>query len=84
MATIRRSMIVSILFAVFGGPGIVLVYLPLWITRFRIPAGEPWWQMALAAALAIAGIVPLLESVGRFIFAGRGTLMPTCRPSTWW
>jgi protein-S-isoprenylcysteine O-methyltransferase Ste14 len=77
MATIRRSVIVSILFAVFGGPGFVLVYLPFWITRFRIPAGEPWWQMALAAALGIAGIAPLMESVGRFIFAGRGTLMPT-------
>jgi protein-S-isoprenylcysteine O-methyltransferase Ste14 len=77
MASFRRSVIVSILFAVFGGPGIVLVYLPFWITRFRIPAGEPLWQLALAAALVLTGIVPLMESVGRFVVVGRGTLMPT-------
>jgi len=33
MATIRRSVVVSVLFTLFGGPGIVLVYFPLWITR---------------------------------------------------
>jgi protein-S-isoprenylcysteine O-methyltransferase Ste14 len=77
MASFRRSVIVSILFVGFGGPGIVLVYLPLWITRFRIPAGEPWWQMLLAAALIAIGIAPLAESARRFVVVGRGTLLPT-------
>lgn len=77
MASLRRSVVVSILFTVFGGPGIVLVYLPLWITRFRVPAGEPWWQMAIAGALIAAGLVPGFESVRRFVSVGRGTLMPT-------
>jgi len=77
MAALRRSVIVSILFAVFGGPAIVLVYLPLWITRFRIPAGEPWWQIAFAAALIAAGVAPGFESARRFVVVGRGTLMPT-------
>jgi protein-S-isoprenylcysteine O-methyltransferase Ste14 len=77
MASLRRSIIVSILFAVFGGPGLTLVYLPFWITRFRIPAGEPWWKMGVAAALVLAGIAPLIESIRRFIYVGRGTLMPT-------
>jgi protein-S-isoprenylcysteine O-methyltransferase Ste14 len=77
MATLRRSMVVSILFIVFGGPGIALIYLPLWITRFRIPAGEPLWQILLAAALMIAGLTPALESACRFIYMGRGTLLPT-------
>lgn len=76
MATIRRSVIVSILFAVFGGPGFVLIYVPYWITRFRIPAGEAWWQMLAAGVLIAAGILPLSESARRFIFVGRGTLMP--------
>jgi protein-S-isoprenylcysteine O-methyltransferase Ste14 len=80
MATLRRSIIVSILFIVFGGPGIALVYLPLWITRFRIPAGEPLWQMLIAAALIVAGLTPALESVRRFIYVGRGTLMPVVPP----
>ena len=77
MASLRRNIAVSILFTVFGGPGIVLVYLPFWITRFRIPAGEPWWQMALAGVLIAAGVAPGFESVRRFIYVGRGTLMPT-------
>ena len=77
MASSRRNVIVSILFTIFGGPGMVLVYLPLWITRFRVPAGEPWWQIALAGLLIAAGLTPLLESILRFIYAGRGTLMPT-------
>ncbi len=77
MASLRRNIVVSILFTIFGGPGIVLVYLPLWITRFRVPAGEPWWQIVLAGVLITAGLTPLLESILRFIYAGRGTLMPT-------
>jgi len=69
--------IVSILFTVFGGPGIVLVYLPFWLTRFRVPAGETWWQIAIAGVLIAAGVTPLIESARRFIYAGRGTLVPT-------
>lgn len=76
MATLRRSVIVSILFTVFGGPGFVVVYIPFAITRFRIPAGEPLWQILIAAVLILAGLTPLLDSTRRFIFAGRGTLMP--------
>jgi protein-S-isoprenylcysteine O-methyltransferase Ste14 len=77
MASSRRNIVVSILFTIFGGPGIVLVYLPLWITRFRVPADEPWWQIVLAGVLITAGLTPMLESILRFIYAGRGTLMPT-------
>jgi protein-S-isoprenylcysteine O-methyltransferase Ste14 len=77
MATVRRSVIVSILFTVFGGPGLVLVYLPFAITRFRIPGGEPLWQMLIAGALILVGLIPLFDSIRRFIYAGRGTLMPT-------
>jgi protein-S-isoprenylcysteine O-methyltransferase Ste14 len=76
VATLRRSVIVSILFTIFGGPGIILVYLPLAITRFRVPASEPAWQRAAAASLIVAGLVPLLESIARFVRVGRGTLMP--------
>lgn len=78
--TQRRNVIVSILFVVFGGPGIILLYLPLWITRFRIPAGEPPWQRLAAALLIFAGLTPALESVRRFIFVGRGTLVPVAPP----
>ena len=76
MASLRRSVVVSILFAVFGGPGWVLVYFPYWIAGFRIPSGEPWWQILLAGVLILAGITPLLDSIRRFVQEGRGTLMP--------
>ena len=76
MASIRRSIVVSILFTLFGGPGPILVFLPYWITRFRIPPAEPVWQQCLAFALILVGVTPLLASIHRFIVAGRGTLMP--------
>ena len=77
MATIRRNAIISILFGVFGGPGIVLVYVPFLITRFRIPAQEAAWQMILAGLLMVVGILPGIESARRFVTVGRGTLVPT-------
>jgi protein-S-isoprenylcysteine O-methyltransferase Ste14 len=77
MASHRRNAVFSILFVVFGGPGILLVYLPLWMTRFRVPPHEPAWQMLLAIALILLGLVPLFESIVRFILIGRGTLVPT-------
>ena len=67
---------VSILFTLFGGPGIILVFLPWAITGFRIQPDEPVWQRALAAALILGGVIPLLESIVRFVRVGRGTLMP--------
>jgi protein-S-isoprenylcysteine O-methyltransferase Ste14 len=76
VASLRRSAAVSILFTLFGGPGWVLVYLPYWITRFRVPAGEPWWQTLLSGALILAGTTPLLDSIHRFVHEGHGTLMP--------
>jgi protein-S-isoprenylcysteine O-methyltransferase Ste14 len=76
MASTRRGVIVSLLFIVFGGPGFVLVYIPYWLTRFRVPVGEPLWQIVLAAALIAAGTAPLFESMKRFVIVGRGTLVP--------
>jgi protein-S-isoprenylcysteine O-methyltransferase Ste14 len=77
MASHRRNAVISLLFVVFGGPGIILVYLPLWITHFRIPLRELAWRLLLAIALILVGLVPLFESMVRFIRIGRGTLVPT-------
>jgi protein-S-isoprenylcysteine O-methyltransferase Ste14 len=77
VASLRRSVVVSILFTLFGGPGILLVYLPYWITGFRTPAGPPVWQILAASVLMLIGLIPLLESIVRFVRLGRGTLMPT-------
>jgi protein-S-isoprenylcysteine O-methyltransferase Ste14 len=72
-----KNAIISILFIVFGGPAILLVYLPFWLTHFRIPANEPRWQELLACVVIAAGVAPLLESAARFVRVGKGTLVPT-------
>ena len=77
MASVRQSIVVSVLFTLFGGPGIVLVFIPWLVTRFRIPPGHPVTLRVLGAILIAAGLMPLLESIWRFIFVGRGTLVPT-------
>ena len=76
MATLRRSIVTSILFTLFGGPGVVLLLFPFAITRFRLPVSQPRWLLAIAASLIFLGLVPLLESIVRFVRIGRGTLMP--------
>jgi protein-S-isoprenylcysteine O-methyltransferase Ste14 len=76
VASRRSSVIVSVLFTFFGGPGIILVYLPMAITQFRVPADEPQWHRPVAWALIALGLIPLFESIVRFVRVGRGTLMP--------
>lgn len=76
MASFRSSVIVSVLFIVLGGPAFALVYVPFWITRFRIPASEPVWQIVIAVVLIVAGTMLAFESMKRFVVVGRGTLVP--------
>ncbi len=79
MATLR-NVTVSALFIVCGGPAIVLVFVPWFLTRFRIPGDEPTGQMLAAIALIAAGLVPLFESIVRFVVVGHGTLVPALPP----
>jgi protein-S-isoprenylcysteine O-methyltransferase Ste14 len=76
MASVGRSIAVPVVFTLFGGPGILLVFVPWWLTRFRAPASEPPAVRVLAGIVIIAGITPLVESIWRFVFVGRGTLVP--------
>ena len=48
MTSLRRSIAASVLFTLFGGPGLVLVYLPWLITRFRVPSQQPLAQTTVA------------------------------------
>lgn len=80
MASMRRNFVISVLFVCFGGPAIATIYVPLWITRFRVPPGEPIWQIFVAAVLIAIGLTPGLESVRRFVVVGRGTLVPVAPP----
>lgn len=73
MATLRRSIIVTVLFTLFGGPGIVLVVLPWLLTGLRVVHGR---NESAGWVLIVVGIFPLLESTMRFVAVGRGTLVP--------
>jgi protein-S-isoprenylcysteine O-methyltransferase Ste14 len=77
MATLRRNILISATFILFGGPGILLVLIPWLITRFRLSASQPLSQSCLAVFLIAIGLIPLLDSITRFIVIGRGTLVPT-------
>jgi protein-S-isoprenylcysteine O-methyltransferase Ste14 len=76
LTSLRGSIVVSVLFTLFGGPGLTLVIGPWLITKFRMPAHEPLAQIVAAAALIGIGLTPVMESIVRFIRVGRGTLMP--------
>jgi protein-S-isoprenylcysteine O-methyltransferase Ste14 len=71
----RQNILVSVFFTLFGGPGVILVLLPAAITRWRIPPSSTPVR-ALAWTLIIAGLLPLFESIARFVWAGQGTLAP--------
>jgi protein-S-isoprenylcysteine O-methyltransferase Ste14 len=77
MTSARRSVVVSVLFTLFGGPGLVLVYLPWLFTRFRVPSSQPLAQAIAAILLIVIGLIPLFESIVRFVVKGRGTLVPS-------
>lgn len=62
-------------FVIFGGPGILAVYFPLAITRWRVPQPLSALQWC-GVALIVAATPVLLESVIRFVRDGRGTLAP--------
>lgn len=76
MMSVRRSVVVSVLFTLFGGPGLVLVYLPWLITRFRVPTRQPVAQTTAAVLFIVMGLIPLFESIVRFVVKGHGTLVP--------
>ena len=80
MASIRRSVIVSILFAVFGDPGLVVDYSPLWIRSgsraFAFPCSSHRGRSSPPErSLPSVSFLFLLPS-GDSSLSGRGTLMP--------
>ena len=71
----RKNLLLTAVFVVFGGPGIIVVYLPAWITRWQVTSQG--WLPLLALVLFSLGLLPLAESIVRFVKVGRGTLSPT-------
>jgi protein-S-isoprenylcysteine O-methyltransferase Ste14 len=70
-----KNVLVTVVFVALGPPGWVAVYLPAWMTRWQVPQ-EAWGWRILAVMLIAAGLVPLGESIVRFVRVGWGTLAP--------
>jgi protein-S-isoprenylcysteine O-methyltransferase Ste14 len=78
--SLSRNIAISTLFTLFGGPGLVLVVLPWLLTHFRVPPHAPAFKISAAWIVIGAGLVPLFESIVRFIVVGHGTLVPAAPP----
>ena len=77
MPSLGRNIAISILFTLFGGPGLTLALVPRLITRFHRPDVQPAAATAAALVLIVLGLVRLLESIVRIVVIGKGTLVPT-------
>jgi len=71
----RRNLFISLFFTVLGGPGVLGVYLPAAITRWKLPPSSLALRILAWTLIALA-LLPLVESIARFVWAGRGTLVP--------
>jgi protein-S-isoprenylcysteine O-methyltransferase Ste14 len=73
----RKHLLVTIAFVLFGGPGPIGFYIPAWITGWHIPPDGRAWRIPLGCLLIAFGLIPLFESILRFVRVGHGTLSPT-------
>lgn len=71
----------SIVFFVIA-PGTLAGLLPWWITDWQVKTPFPGYAplRIVGVALLIVGLVPLVESFGRFALQGRGTPAPIAPP----
>jgi protein-S-isoprenylcysteine O-methyltransferase Ste14 len=77
MASLGRSVTVSVLFTLLGGPCLVLLLIPWLLTGLHVPASETTTQRSAAALVIVLGLAILFETMTRFIVAGQGSLVPS-------
>jgi protein-S-isoprenylcysteine O-methyltransferase Ste14 len=57
-------------------PGVVAGAIPYWMSGWETAGNVPTIQVALGAALVMAGVAVLLDAFGRFVVEGLGTPAP--------
>ncbi len=57
-------------------PGVMAGLIPYWLTGWDTSGAVPTVQVALGAALVMAGVAVLLDAFGRFVVEGLGTPAP--------
>jgi protein-S-isoprenylcysteine O-methyltransferase Ste14 len=79
--SLERSAILTLLAVLFIGPGPFLVAIPWWISGGFAPTAFATPPVRiLGALLVLAGLVPLADSLARFVREGRGTPVPAAPP----
>ena len=70
-----KAAIGSIVFLAVA-PGVMAGVIPYWLTGWEAAGTIPTAQVALGAALVMAGVAVLLDAFGRFVVEGLGTPAP--------
>jgi protein-S-isoprenylcysteine O-methyltransferase Ste14 len=65
----------TLIFVIFVGPGPVVGLIPYWISGWRLRSPFAPWRY-LGAVMILVGLLPLADSIVRFVREGRGTPEP--------
>jgi protein-S-isoprenylcysteine O-methyltransferase Ste14 len=77
LANQSKNLLVTLAFLVFGPPGFLIVYVPAWMTRWQVPPDAGLLWRGIGIFLIAIGLLPLGESIARFVRKGQGTLSPS-------
>ena len=73
--TSRANLWRTLIFVAFVGPGPVIGLVPYWLSGWRLSTPiAPWRYLGLL--MLLAGIIPLADSITRFVREGHGTPEP--------
>jgi protein-S-isoprenylcysteine O-methyltransferase Ste14 len=73
--TSRANLWRTLIFVAFVGPGPVIGLVPYWISGWRLATPIALWRY-LGVLLIVGGLIPLTDSIVRFVREGRGTPEP--------
>jgi protein-S-isoprenylcysteine O-methyltransferase Ste14 len=71
----RTAAIGSVVFFAVA-PGVVVGFIPWWLTDWRVRPGWPTPVRVVGAALVVAGVAVLVQAFARFVVEGLGTPSP--------
>jgi protein-S-isoprenylcysteine O-methyltransferase Ste14 len=73
--TSRANLWRTLIFVCFVGPGPVIGLVPYWLSGWHLPVPIAPWRY-LGILMIVVGVIPLADSIIRFVREGRGTPEP--------
>ena len=71
----RANLARTLIFVAFVGPGPVIGLIPYWLSGWHVPTPIAPWRY-LGVLMILLGVVPLADSIVRFVREGHGTPEP--------